>query len=122
MLVPKCSLQGKNNFNPTQLQRQSLLWSCRKVVQRFVQRFYNHTKSFTHTGKLKRTILFQKQLLGILREHPPYNLSKRKCYLSLNEKLEINSYKGNNVLNKSSELVKYRLKVQTPKQTYVTTT
>ena len=27
------------------------------------------------------------------------NSSKRKCYLSLNEKVEINSYKGNNLLN-----------------------
>ena len=58
MFVAKCSLPGKNNFNPTQLQRQSLLWSNRKVIQRF----YNHTKSFTHTGELKGTTLFQKQL------------------------------------------------------------
>ena len=71
---------------------------------------------------IKRNNFITKVTWGILREYPPYNLSKRKCYLSLNEKLEINSYKGNNLLNKSSELIKYRLKVQTPKQTYVITT
>ena len=49
MFVAKSSLPGKNNVNPTQLQEQSLLWSCKKVVQRFC----NHTKSSTHTRKLK---------------------------------------------------------------------
>ena len=58
----------------------------------------------------------------ILREYPPFNLSKRKCYLSLNEQLKINSYKGNNPLHKRSELLKYRTKVQASKQTYAITT
>ena len=71
---------------------------------------------------IKRNNFIPKVTWSILREYPPYKLSKRKCYLSLNEKLEINSYKRNNLLNKSSELIKYRLKVQTPKQTYVITT
>ena len=44
-------------------------------------------------------------------------MSKRKCYLSLNKKLKINSYKGNNLLKKRSELIKYRIKEQASKQT-----
>ena len=71
---------------------------------------------------IKRNNFITKVTWGILREYPPYNLSKRKCYLSLNEKLEINSYKGNNLLNKRSELIKYRIKVQASKQIYVITT
>ena len=106
MFVGKYSLPVKNNLNPTQLQRQSLLWSCRKVVQRY-------TKSFTHEDyandtelskeyrEIKRSNFIPKATLTTVRECPPYNLSKTKCYLYLNEKLEINSYKGNNLLNKS---------------------
>ena len=115
MFAAKWSLPGKINFNPTQLQRQSLLWNWRKVVRRF----YNHTKFY---WGIKKNNFIPKVTWRILREYPPYNLSKRKCYLSLNEKLEINSYKGNNLLNKRSELIKYRLKAQAPKQTYVITT
>ena len=97
-------------------------------------RFYNHTKSFTHEDyandtefskeywEIKRNNFIPKVTWSILRECPPYNLRKRKCYLCLNEKLEINSYKGNNLLNKISELIKCRIKVQAPKQTYVITT
>ena len=107
MFVAKFSLPGKNNFNPTQLQRQSLLWSCRKVVQRF----YNHTKSFTHEyytndtelskeyWEIKKKNFTPEVTWSIVRECPPYNFSKRKYYLFLNEKLEIKSYKGNNLLN-----------------------
>ena len=35
----------------------------------------------------------------------PFNTTKRKCYLCPNEKLEIASYKGDNLLNKRSELI-----------------
>ena len=113
MFVAEYSLPGKNNFNQTQLQRQSLLWSSRKVVQRF----YNHTKSFTHEDyandtdlskeywEIKRNKFIPKVTSSIVRECPPYNLSKRKSYLCVNEKLEINSYKGNNLLNERSELI-----------------
>ena len=98
------------------------------------RRFYNHTKPFTHEDyandiefskeywEIKRNNFIPKITWSILRECPPYNLRKRKCYLCLNEKLEINSYKGNNLLNKISELIKCRIKVQAPKQTYVITT
>ena len=117
MFVAKCSLPGKNNFNPTQLQRQSLLWSCRKVVQKLQP----HQILYSCWG-MKRNNFIPKVTWGILREYPPYNLSKRKCYVSLKEKLEINSYKRNNLLNKRSELIKYRLKLQARKQIFVITT
>ena len=83
----------------------------------FKDRFYNHAKSFTHEDyandtelskeywDIKRNNFIPKVTWSIVRECPPYSLSKRKCYLCLNEKLEINSYKGNNLLNKRSELI-----------------
>ena len=83
----------------------------------FKDRFYNHTKYFTHEDyandtelskeywDIKRNNFIPKVTWSIVRECPPYSLSKRKCYLCLNEKLEINLYKGNNLLNKRSELI-----------------
>ena len=82
----------------------------------FRDRFYNHTKSFTHEEyvndtelskeywEIKRNNFITKVTRSVVRECPPCNLSKRKCYLCLNEKLQINSYKGNNLVNKRSEL------------------
>ena len=82
-----------------------------------VKPFYNHTKSFTHEDyandtelskedwDIKRSTFIPEVVYSIVRECPPYSLSKRKCYLCLNEKLEINSYKRNNLPNKSSELI-----------------
>ena len=79
-------------------------------------RFYNHTKSFTHEDyangielckecwHIKRNNFIPKVTWSIVGECPPYSLSKRKCYC-LNEKLKINSYKGVNLLKKRSELI-----------------
>ena len=41
----------------------------------------------------------------IIRKCATFNTTKRKCYLCLNEKLEIASYKGDNLLNRRSELI-----------------
>ena len=41
----------------------------------------------------------------MLRKCAPFNPTKRKCYLKLNEKLEITLYKRNNLLNERSELI-----------------
>ena len=77
----------------------------------------NPTKSFTHEDyandtelskeyrEVKRSNFIPKVTWSIVRECPPYNLSKRKCYWCLNEKLENNSYKENNLLNKTQELI-----------------
>ena len=62
-------------------------------------------KSFKDDTELSIEYWYIKRNKRIVRECPPYSLSKRKCYLCLNEKLEINSYKGNNLLNTRSELI-----------------
>ena len=41
----------------------------------------------------------------ITRKCAPFNTTKRKCYLCLNEWLGIASYKGDNLLNKSLEFI-----------------
>ena len=65
-----------------------------------IQSFYNHTKSLTHEDyandtefskeywEIKRSKFIPKVTCSIVRERPPYN-----------------SYKGNNLLNKRSELI-----------------
>ena len=53
----------------------------------------------------------------LLRKRYAYNQKKRQCILCLNEKCEITFYKGNNLLNKRTEILgtcrhrnKYKLK------------
>ena len=41
----------------------------------------------------------------IIRKCLLYNYNSRKCYLCLNEKLEITLYKGENLLNQNMELI-----------------
>ena len=83
----------------------------------FKHRFNNHTKSFnlehyeydTELSKeywtIKRNHFTPKVTWRIIRKCASFNTTKRKCYLCLNEKLEIASYKGDNLLNKRSELI-----------------
>ena len=64
MFVAKFSLPGKNNSNPTQLQRQSLLWSCIKddsttTLNPLPMKITQKTQIFRkNIGKLKGTTLF----------------------------------------------------------------
>ena len=83
----------------------------------FKQSFNNHTKSFnlehyendTELSKeywaIKRNHFTPIVTWRIIRKCATFNTTKRKCYLCLNEKLEIASYKGDNLLNKRSELI-----------------
>ena len=83
----------------------------------FKHRFNNHAKSFnlehyendTELSKeywtVKHKHLTPKVTWRIIRKWAPFNTAKRKCYLCLNEKLEIASYKGDNLLNKGSASV-----------------
>ena len=83
----------------------------------FKHRFNNHTKSLnlenyendTELSKeywtIKRKHFTPKVTLRIIRRCTAFNTTKRKCYLCLNEKLEIASYKGDNLMNKKSELI-----------------
>ena len=87
----------------------------------FKHRFNNPTKSFnlehyendTELSKeyweIKRNDFTPKVTWRIIKKCAPFNTTKRKCHLCLNEKLEIASYKGDNLLNKRKELIsKYR--------------
>ena len=80
-------------------------------------RFNNHTKSFNlehyenETGlstkywTTKPNHFTPKATWRIIRKRAPINTTKRKYYLCLNQKLEIPSYKGDNLLNKRSEII-----------------
>ena len=71
-----------------------------------LQKSRSKTKSFTHEDyandteflkeywEIKRSKFIPKVTWSTVRECPLYSLSKRKCYLCLNEKLDINSYNG----------------------------
>ena len=75
----------------------------------FKHRLSNHTKSFnlehyendTELSKEYWTIkcnhFTQKVTWRIIRKCAFFNTTKRKCYLFLNQKLEIASYKGDNL-------------------------
>ena len=54
---------------------------------------------------IKRHHFTPKVTWRIIRKCTRFNTTKRKCYLCLNEKLQIASYKGDNLLNKRSELI-----------------
>ena len=83
----------------------------------FKHRFNNRTKSFIleHYGNdtelykeyltVKRDHFTPKVNRRIIRKCVPFNKTKRKFCLCLIEKLEITSYKGDNLLNKSLELM-----------------
>ena len=58
--------------------------------------------------KIKKNNFIPKVTWSIIRECPTYNLNKRKCYLCLNEKLETDSHKENNLLNNRSKLINKR--------------
>ena len=83
----------------------------------FKHRFNNHTKSFnlehyendTELSKeywaIKRNHITPIVTWRIIRKYVPFNTTKRKCHLCLSGKLEFPSYKGDNLLNKRSDLI-----------------
>jgi len=83
----------------------------------FKKRYANHKKSFT-TEKYKNSTALSnefwriKELNGqpeiawkVLKTSKPYNPSSKRCKLCESEKYEIASFKGNNILNKRSEVI-----------------
>ena len=80
----------------------------------FKGRLYNHNLSFTNEfykndtelsnelWQIKMKNYTPKITWRIVRKCPPYNYNSRKCYLCLNEKLEIALYEGENLLNKKT--------------------
>ena len=83
----------------------------------FKHRFNNHTKWFNlerHENytelsneyrKIKRIHFTPKFTWRIISKYAPFRTTKRKYYLRLNEKLEIAFCKGDNLLNKRSEVM-----------------
>ena len=62
------------------------------------------TWALLSSWRQKRTHLFWR-VWKIVRRCSPYNASSKRCYLCLNEKLDISKYRGNNLLNKKTELI-----------------
>ena len=50
----------------------------------------------------------------IIRKWAPFSTTKRKGYLCLHEKLEITSYRGENLLRTKSKLIKYTHNTSSP--------
>ena len=83
----------------------------------FKGRLYNHSLSFRNDlykndtelskelWKIKMKNYIPEITWRIIRKCLPYNYNSRKCDLCLNEKLEIALYKGENLLNKKTELI-----------------
>ena len=83
---------------------------------KFKQRYTNHVKSFAHEKHQSDTELSNEFwsiknnsytpdiVWEILRKHQRYNPNTKRCYLCLNEKLEIARYKGHNLLDKRSAI------------------
>jgi len=83
----------------------------------FKKRYANHKKSFT-TEKYKNSTSLSlefwriKALNGqpkvtwkIIRKSKAYNTNAKRCNLCSNEKYEIATFKGNNLLNKRSQVI-----------------
>ena len=62
----------------------------------------NYQKNF---GKSKSEIEHQKLHIKIIRICRSYNPNSKRCLLCLNEKYEIATYKGDNLLNKRTEII-----------------
>ena len=84
---------------------------------KFKTRYLNHKKSFNH-DKPKNDMQLSNELWKIkapkeepvlvwkiLGQYQPYNVNTKRCLLCLNEKLEIANYRGNNMLNKWTEII-----------------
>ena len=76
---------------------------------KFKTRYSNHKKSFDHK-KPKNDMQASKEepvlVWKILRQYQPYIVNTKWCLLCLNEKLQIAIYRGNNMLNKRTEIIK----------------
>ena len=90
------------------------LGSCETT---FKNRFGNHKKSFNHAKhkndtelskefwKIKKRSGTLKTTWKIIRICRSYNRNSERCLLCLNEKYETATYKGDNLINKRSEII-----------------
>ena len=81
--------------------------SCYKYANlSFRNEFYkNDTELSKELRQMKMKNYTLKITWRIIRKCLPYNYNSRKCYLSLNKKLEIALYEGENLLNKKTDLI-----------------
>ena len=70
-----------------------------------INKYKNDTEILKEVWRIKAKNYTPKITWKIIRKCKSYNLSSNKCYLCLNEKLEIALYTGDNLLNKKSELI-----------------
>ena len=80
-------------------------------------RYSNHKKSFNHekykndtqlSDELWKTKVSKEEQVSvwkILGQYQPDNVNTKQCLLCLNEKLQIATYWGNNMLNKRTEII-----------------
>ena len=95
--------------------KEKIFFSTAKT--KFKLRYSNHQRSFkflkyktdtelsNEVWRMKKSGQTPVTTWKIVRRCSPYNPNSKRCYLCLNEKLEIATYRGNNLLNKKAELI-----------------
>ena len=76
--------------------------NCTKLLN--LEHYENNTELSKEYWTIKHNH-FPPKAIWRIRKYKPFNTTKRKCYVCLNEKLEVASYKEDNLLNKRSELI-----------------
>ena len=84
---------------------------------KFKTRYSNHKKCFNHEKHKNDTPLSNRLwkvkaskeepalVWKILGQYQPYNVNTKRCLLCLNEKLQTAIYRGNNLMNKQTEIL-----------------
>ena len=87
------------------------------AYQKLKTRYSNPKKSFNHEKHKNDTQLWselwkikaskEEPVLEwkILGQYEPYNVNTKRCLLCLNERLQVVIYRGNNMLNKLTEII-----------------
>ena len=119
----KCIVyQGNIDCDIAGYKHKCYLSSCETT---FKDRFGNYKKSFNHVKhkndkeqskefwEIKKRNGTSKITWKIIRICRSCNPSSKRCLLCLNEKYEIATYKGDNLLNKNTEIIKTHLQKHT---------
>ena len=106
--------QANIDYDITGYKQKCYIGSCETT---FTDRFGNHKNSFNHVEHKNDTELSKefweikkpngtpKITWKIIRICRSYNPNSKRCLLCLNEKYEIATYKGDNLLNKRTEII-----------------
>ena len=110
----RSSLQGYPFKKPTKLQRKKYFGTAEESFKvhlynldlSFKNEFYKNDMELSkELWQIKIKNNTPKMTWRMIRKCLPYNYKSRKCYLQLNEKLEIALYERENLLNKKKELI-----------------